>query len=381
MVESSLLPPLYAWLVNPLDGEVHNAIERLRRAPDVQHVAVMPDVHLAGDVCIGVAIGTKHLIYPQAVGGDIGCGVLAVPFDVSADRLAEPAIAGRVLAKLASAVPARRWNRKLTREPPHDVASDTLSDPRLDAVWRKQGTLELATLGSGNHFAELQVDGEGRLWLMVHSGSRAMGPAIRDFHLERAEVAGSSGLRALDANSVQGRAYLHDMAWARRYAAANRQQIAMNIGTILAATISATLQWDLAITTDHNHVESEPHSGSAFWVHRKGAMAAAHEQQGALPGSMGTASFHVQGRGCSQALCSSAHGAGRLMSRTAARRSVTTHELQRQMAGIWYDYRHAEQLRDEAPSAYKDIRAVARAQRELVKIVRVLRPVLNYKGI
>ena len=326
MVESSSLAPLYAWLINPLDGEVHNAIERLRRAPDVQHVAVMPDVHLAGDVCIGVAIGTRHLIYPQAVGGDIGCGVLGVPFDVSADRLAEPATAGRILAKLASAVPARRWNRKLTMEPPHDVASDTLSDPRLDAVWRKQGTLELATLGSGNHFAELQVDGEDRLWLMVHSGSRAMGPAIRDFHLERAEVAGSSGLRALDANSVQGRAYLHDMAWARRYAAANRQQIAMNIGTILAATISATLQWDLAITTDHNHVESEPHSGSAFWVHRKGAMAAAHEQQGALPGSMGTASFHVQGRGCSQALCSSAHGAGRLMSRTAARRSVTTRE-------------------------------------------------------
>jgi tRNA-splicing ligase RtcB (3'-phosphate/5'-hydroxy nucleic acid ligase) len=380
MVESPLAP-LYAWLVNPFDGEVHSAIERLRRAPDVQHVAVMPDVHLAGDVCIGVAIGTTHLIYPQAVGGDIGCGVLAVPFDVSADRLAEPAIAGRVLAKLAGAVPARRWNRKMTMEPPHAVASDTLSDPRLDAVWRKQGILELATLGSGNHFAELQIDGEGRLWLMVHSGSRAMGPAIRDHHLERAPVMGSSGLRALDANSAEGRAYLHDTAWARRYAVANRQQIAMNIGTVLAAIIGATLQWDLAITTDHNHVESEPHSGGPFWVHRKGAMAAAHDQWGALPGSMGTASFHVQGRGCSQALCSSAHGAGRLMSRTAARRSVTTRELQRQMAGIWYDYRHAERLRDEAPSAYKDIRAVARAQRELVKIVRVLRPVLNYKGV
>ena len=114
-----------------------------------------------------------------------------------------------------------------------------------------------------------------------------MGPAIRDFHLERAVVAGSSGLRALDANSVQGGAYLHDTAWARRYAAANRQQIAMNIGTILLATIGATLQWDLAITTDHNHVESEPHGGNTFWVHRKGAMAAAHDQWGALPGSMG----------------------------------------------------------------------------------------------
>jgi tRNA-splicing ligase RtcB len=110
-------------------------------------------------------------------------------------------------------------------------------------------------------------------------------------------------------------------------------------------------------------------------------MAAASTQSGALPGSMGTVSFHVQGRGCAQALCSSAHGAGRLMSRTDARRTVNARELHRQMSGIWYDYRHAELLRDEAPSAYKDVRAVARAQRELVKIVRVLRPVLNYKGV
>jgi tRNA-splicing ligase RtcB (3'-phosphate/5'-hydroxy nucleic acid ligase) len=159
------------------------------------------------------------------------------------------------------------------------------------------------------------------------------------------------------------------------------RQIAMNIGAVVADTLSATLQWDFAIMSDHNHVESELHGGRTLWVHRKGAMSAADEQWGALPGSMGAASFHVQGRGCIEALRSSAHGAGRLMSRTAARRAVTARELQQQMSGIWYDYRHADQLRDEAPSAYKDIRAVARAQRDLVKIVRVLRPVLNYKGV
>ncbi len=378
MIEPTL-PRLHTWLVDSLDGAVNEAIERLRRASDVKHVAVMPDVHLAEDVCIGVAIATTHLIYPQAVGGDIGCGILAVPFDVGAERLGDPATAGKVLLALGRAVPARRWNRKTTFAPPPDVARDRLSHSQLDAVWRRQGALEFATLGSGNHFAELQADGEGRLWLMVHSGSRAMGPAIRDHYLEHAQMVGS-GLRALDANSAQGRAYLHDAAWARRYAAASRRQIAMNIGVVLADTLSAMLQWDLAIMTDHNHVESELHGGSTLWVHRKGAMAAAHGQWGALPGSMGAVSFHVQGRGCPEALCSSAHGAGRLMSRTAARRTVTARELQRQMSGIWYDYRNADQLRDEAPSAYKDIRAVARAQRELVKIVRVLRPVLNYKG-
>lgn len=374
------LPPLHSWLVDPLEGEVCEAIGRLRRAPDVQHVAVMPDVHLAADVCIGVAIATTRLIYPQAVGGDIGCGILAVPFDVGAERLGDPATAGEILSKLSGAVPARRWNRRSMNIAPPDVAGCTLSQPQLDAAWRRDGTLEFATLGSGNHFAELQADGDDTLWLMVHSGSRAMGPTIRDYHLSHAPVV-SSGLRALDSESVEGRAYLHDATWARRYAAANRRQIAVNIGAILGTTLGASPQWERSITTDHNHVESEVHGGRPLWVHRKGAMAAAAGQWGALPGSMGTVSFHVEGRGCAQALCSSAHGAGRLMTRTAARRSVTTRELQRQMSGIWYDYRHAEQLRDEAPSAYKDIRAVARAQRELVKIMRVLRPVLNYKGI
>ncbi|MBS0420862.1 MAG: RtcB family protein [Proteobacteria bacterium] len=197
------LPPLYTWLVDSLQSEVREAIGRLRRAADVQHVAVMPDVHLATDVCVGVAIGTSHLIYPQAVGGDIGCGILAVPFDVDADCLGDRTRADQILAQIAGAVPARRWNRKAVQEPPEAVTGVTLSHPQLETIRRRQGTLEFATLGSGNHFAELQADGDNRLWLMVHSGSRAMGPAIRDHHLNRGELV-SSGLRALDANSTEG---------------------------------------------------------------------------------------------------------------------------------------------------------------------------------
>jgi len=376
MVES-LLPPLHTWLVNPLQGDVRDAIGRLRRATDVQHIAVMPDVHLSADVCIGVAMGTSHLIYPQAVGGDIGCGILAVPFDATADCIADPA---RLLAEFPQAVPARRWNRKSAPDLPDELAHATLSCPQLQKAWRHQAALEFGTLGSGNHFAELQADGDNRLWLMVHTGSRAIGPAIRDHHLGQAEAIGS-GLRALDANSSKGRDYLHDVTVARSYAAANRRHIALSIGTLMASTLHVTLQWELAIMSDHNHVESEIHSGRSLWVHRKGAMTAAEGEWGALPGSMGAASFHVRGRGCPEALCSSAHGAGRLMTRTAARQKVSARELQRQMTGIWYDHRLVNQLRDEAPSAYKDIRAVARAQRELVKIARVLRPLLNYKGV
>jgi tRNA-splicing ligase RtcB len=157
--------------------------------------------------------------------------------------------------------------------------------------------------------------------------------------------------------------------------------MAMEIGGVLARILQAQICWETLISTDHNHVSLERHAGCNLWVYRKGAMPARLGQSGVLPGSMGTASFHVEGRGCEHALCSSAHGAGRALSRTAARGKVTERELRRQMEGIWYDYRLADKLRDEAPSAYKDIRAVLRAQKELVKVTRTLRPVLNYKGV
>jgi tRNA-splicing ligase RtcB len=157
--------------------------------------------------------------------------------------------------------------------------------------------------------------------------------------------------------------------------------MAAAIGAVLAKILQAQICWETLITTDHNHVSFERHTGYDLWVHRKGAMPARLGENGVLPGSMGTVSFHVEGRGCEEALCSSAHGAGRALSRTAARGKVTERELRRQMEGVWYDYRLADKLRDEAPSAYKDIRAVLRAQKELVKVTRTLRPVLNYKGV
>ena len=373
------LAALKTWVAAPIDGDVADAIERLRRAPDVQRVAVMPDIHLAVDVCVGVAVATSRLIYPQAVGGDIGCGVLAVPFDLDAACLNNPARAGQVLAQLGRSLPARRRNRSAAIPLPDDLAAAALSDAKLETLRRTEGALAFATLGSGNHFAELQADEAGRLWLMVHSGSRALGPAIRDHHLARAEPVGS-GLKALDASGEQGSAYLRDAAWARRYADASRRQMALCFGEVVSAILGGKLQWAEALATDHNHVELEEHGAATFWVHRKGAMPARYGQDGALPGSMGSASFHVQGRGCVDALCSSAHGAGRLMSRTEARKRVTERDLRRQMSGVWYDHRQSDKLRDEAPTAYKDIRAVLRAQHELVKVIRVLRPLLNYKG-
>jgi tRNA-splicing ligase RtcB len=378
MTELSLAS-IRTWLAAPLDHDVSEAIASLRHAPDVQQIAVMPDVHLAADVCIGVVVATSHLIYPQAVGGDIGCGMLAIAFDIDAASLDHPSIAGQVLAGIGRSVPARRRNRRETIALPPAVESIALSDAGLEAVRRREGNLEFATLGSGNHFIELQADDDRRLWVTVHSGSRAMGQAIRDHHLTRAEPVGS-GLKALDARTGPGHAYLHDAAWARRFADASRKAMAAAVGEVVEAAAGGRLCWETAIATDHNHVLLEQHGGQEWWVHRKGAMPAKRGEGGVLPGSMGTASFHVEGRGHTDALCSSAHGAGRTLSRTAARRTVTEGDLRRQMHGVWYDHRLSDQLRDEAPSAYKDIRAVLRAQKELVKVTRILRPVLNYKG-
>jgi tRNA-splicing ligase RtcB len=374
------LAPMHSWLTAPMSDEVSRAIQRLRRAPDVQQVAVMPDVHLAEDVCIGVAMATERLVYPQAIGGDIGCGMLAVPFDTEAERLREPRTAARVLSALARAIPARRRNRRATFAMPERLSQPQLSDARLERLWRSVGAVEFATVGSGNHFVELQADEKERLWLMVHSGSRALGPAIRDHHLANAEPVGG-GLKALDTESESGAAYLNDANWARRFADANRRALAALVSEIVLGTTGCGARWDAAITTDHNHAEHETYGAKRLWVHRKGAMPAWPDQAGVLPGSMGSLSYHVTGRGCQEALCSSAHGAGRLLGRTDARKSVTNRDLQRQMRDVWYDFRLTDRLRDEAPSAYKDVVAVARAQRELVKVTRVLRPVLNYKGV
>jgi tRNA-splicing ligase RtcB len=306
--------------------------------------------------------------------------MLAVGLDIEAAALRVPAAAGQVLAGLGRAVPARRRNRREIVPQPEDMAAGALSHATLESVRRAEGAIEFATLGSGNHFIEMQADEDGRLWLMLHSGSRALGQAIHGHHLARAQPV-DGRLRALDANSDAGAEYLHDAAFARRFAEASRRAMAEAVGRVLANTLGARLCWETLVDTVHNHVSLERHGGRDLWVHRKGAMPARLGESGVLPGSMGSLSFHVEGRGCEEALCSSAHGAGRALSRTQARGKVTERDLRRQMEGVWYDSRLSGKLRDEAPSAYKDVRAVLRAQKELVKVTRTLRPLLNYKGV
>jgi len=206
-----------------------------------------------------------------------------------------------------------------------------------------------------------------------------MGQAVRGFHLARATRIGD-GMLALDADTPAGQAYLHDAAWASRYADANRRAMADAIVDLMARTFAIRHVENSLIRCDHNHIAREEHFGEELWVHRKGAMPAGANIPGVLPGSMGTLSYHIAGRGCAEAMRSSAHGAGRALSRQKARQKVTERDLCRQMQGVWFDHRIAQSLRDEAPAAYKDIRGVLRAQHDLVRVTRMLQPLLSFKG-
>jgi tRNA-splicing ligase RtcB len=307
--ENADAAPVRAWLAVPMQPADRAAIERVRRAADVMHVAVMPDVHLASDVCVGTATTTRHLVYPGAVGGDIGCGMLALAFDASADALSDPAIAGRLLRLLGERIPANRHNRARATQLVSELDSAGLSHPSLSAAAVDNGALQLGTLGGGNHFVELQADEDGRLWAMIHSGSRGMGQLIRGHHLARATIR-SGPLLALDTETDVGQAYLRDQEWARRYAAANRTAMGRAVATVVSEVIGAKLIEPMTIACDHNDVRFEEHSGQSLLVHRKGAVPADAGLAGVVPGSMGTLSYHVEGRGCAGALRSSAHGAG-----------------------------------------------------------------------
>ena len=190
----------------------------------------------------------------------------------------------------------------------------------------------------------------------------------------------AAGLAYLEADSDEGRAYLADADFAGRYARASRGRMLDAAAALIEETLGIARDPPSFVACDHNHVRLELHGGRPLWVHRKGAMRVGPEERGVVPGSMGSPSFHVEGRGHDAALWSSAHGAGRALRRGEARRRVSTKDLEREVSGVWFDHRLADRLREEAPSAYKDIGAVMRAQRALVKIIRRVEPVLSYKA-
>jgi tRNA-splicing ligase RtcB len=415
MMSNQSPAPVRWWLSESVDDGVKRAIERMSNLDDVVRIAVLPDVHVAGDICVGTATATRRLIYPAAVGGDIGCGMLALGFDTDADALRRGDIAGAVLRSLCETIPASRRLRRFASSLPEELRVEDLSTHSIRAFAKSDAGLQLGTVGGGNHFVELQSDEQDQLWLMIHTGSRAIGQAVRNHHVAGALAlsrfprnpgqGGSEGSAArqaedphpnplpgyrerelkkwspcLDSDTSAGQAYLNDAAWASRYAAANRARIAEDVIAVLREVIDTHPIESTRIECDHNHVRHESHDGERVFVHRKGAMSSDAGVLGVLPGSMGTLSYHVEGRGNGASLRSSAHGAGRRMSRAVAREKFASGDLKHQLRNVRFDPRQTKSLIEEAPHAYKDVRAVLRAQEDLVRVVRTLKPVLVFKG-
>jgi tRNA-splicing ligase RtcB len=361
-----LSPKLRAWPCDPLSEEVIRATERFLRFDDVERIALMPDVHPADSVCVGTVLASRSHVHPEAVGGDIGCGMAALCLGAS-DRRLDREMAQEILTSLRRVIPTHKHP---SRQALPDLGS--LSSDRLAKTLERDGAVQLGTLGRGNHFLELQEDDADSLWLMVHSGSRALGPAIHAQHRRG---------RGLDVDAAEGRAYLSDVQVALAYADHNRREILQRSLEVFGEVLGVEPDWSTLVLVNHNFVRLEPHFEHEWWVHRKGASSARKGEPGVIPGSMGSESFHVTGRGCAEALCSSSHGAGRALARGHAFRKIDRRRLVREMEGVWFDEELADRLRDEAPSAYKPIAEVMRAQKELVRIERRLRPLLSYKGV
>ncbi|MBI4434259.1 RtcB family protein [Candidatus Uhrbacteria bacterium] len=356
----------------------------------VHHVAVMPDVHLGKGATVGSVIAMRGAVSPAAVGVDIGCGMAAVRTNLTANRL--PDDLKRLRSAIEAAIPVGFAHHAspivdeiggaIAREATALMArfrSLTLEVQRLAG----KAHCQIGTLGGGNHFIELCLDTEGRVWLMLHSGSRNIGKELAEVHIARAKTLAHNvhlpdrDLAAFLAGTPEMDAYRRDLYWAQEYAALNRTVMLRRYQHVLRKDFP-DVTFEAPISCHHNYVAEEVHFGETLFVTRKGAIRAGHDDLGIIPGSMGTKSYIVRGLGNPESFESASHGAGRRMSRGEAKRRFTAADLAAQTAGV--ECRKDAGVVDETPGAYKPIDEVMASQADLVTVVAELKQVLCVKG-
>jgi len=379
--------PIKLWTdLETVEKEALKQLHNIASLPwAFHHVAVMPDVHYGKGATVGSVIATLGAISPAAVGVDIGCGMAAVRTNLGAEDLPESLATLR--ADIEAAIPVgfnKHAEPVVSESAAHALKArvDSLSKyatPDLVAkAWQQCGTL-----GGGNHFIEVCLDTEHTVWLMLHSGSRNIGKELASRHIEIAKGLAhnsdlpDSDLAAFLAETEEMKAYMHDLDWCQEFAFLNRQTM-LNLLIGVMQKHFPHMKTDAPITCHHNYVSRENHFGADVVVTRKGAIAANAGQLGIIPGSMGAKSFIVEGLGNHESFCSASHGAGRRMSRGAAKRAFTIEDMAAQTAGV--ECRKDVDVLDEIPAAYKDIETVMHNQRDLVKIKHELKQVLCVKG-
>jgi tRNA-splicing ligase RtcB len=347
----------------------------------------MPDAHLGIGATVGSVIPTDGAVIPSAVGVDIGCGMIAVETSLSSSSL--PDDLERYLVRLNEVMPAGlgKWHAEVKPAAERWFAANPCPVP-LTQKQEHTVVVQLGTLGSGNHFFEVCLDERDVAWVVLHSGSRGIGNQLAQQHISKAkELAKAEGTPLEDpdlAYFLEGtpafEEYIAAMLWSQAYAFANRAAM-MDAAVASLLELAGTGREVDRINSHHNFAVRERHDGRDLWITRKGAVRARAGDRGVIPGSMGAKTFIVRGLGNALSYDSCAHGAGRRMSRTAARKQISLDELSAAMEGRVWLRSDAERLIDEAPAAYKDIEQVMRDQTDLVEVEHELHQVLNYKGV
>lgn len=381
--------PIKMWLEDIEDGALEQAKNLANLPFTYKHVAIMPDSHQGYGMPIGGVLATEGVIIPNAVGVDIGCGMCAVKtslIDIDTETLKS------IMGETRKVVPVGFAKHQKMQD--IDLMPSTDGNSLMDyypVIYREYDNAlkSIGTLGGGNHFIEIQKGNDGYIWIMIHSGSRNLGKQVADHYNKLAielnkkwhsQVPTEWELAFLPADSDDGQDYIREMEYCVEFALANRKVMMGRILATFSNHISA-FTYEEMINIAHNYVALENHYGHNVWVHRKGATLAREGTIGIIPGSQGTKSYIVQGKGNQESFMSCSHGAGRLMGRKKAMETLNLEDEKRKLdeQGIIHSIRNVKDL-DEAPSAYKPIDIVMANQKDLVDIVVELQPLAVIKG-
>ena len=380
---------LLSW-ASILDEETRRQALATAQLPIIYpHLALMPDAHLGKGATVGSVIPTVDAIIPAAVGVDIGCGMIAVRTQYAFKDL--PKDLQRLREAIERAIPlsAGHFNRRVSA-----TAGPRLAELRRMASkagfepgsYAANWELQLGSLGSGNHFIEVCVDENSAVWLFLHSGSRGVGNKIAQHHIAEARNVAlrrhialpDRDLAYLQEGTPEFLRYIRELRWAQHFALLNREEMMDRVIQQFEGWVGGPVRELERINCHHNFTAQETHYGRTVWVSRKGAIRAQSGDPGLIPGSMGTASYIVVGRGNPASLNSAPHGAGREYSRTAARKVFSLAQLKTAMRGI--EFRPREAFIDEIPAAYKPIDQVMRDSADLVTVRHKLHQIVNVKG-
>lgn len=405
--------PIKSWCDNIEEGATVQAVNLANHPAIVKHVSLMPDCHQGYGMPIGGVIACKNAVIPNAVGVDIGCGMGAVQTDFHASNIEGKKHIRELLDYIKEYIPVGEGNHNKKEQnwdgfekylnslglkyPIDDFSQKNIPEWLTSDVW-KLASMNLGTLGGGNHFIELQKNEEGFIWLMLHSGSRNMGLKIANHYNKIALLLNnkwhsnipSTDLAFLPLDTLEGEQYIRDMRFALEYAQENRRRM-MNIFKEAVLKHFKEVNFIQEINIHHNYASLENHFGQNLWIHRKGATSAKLNEMGIIPGSMGTASYIVKGKGNEDSFMSCSHGAGRKIGRNEACKTLNIKECNKFMEGIvfdrWNKYKprgkkNSSGLWDlsEAPLAYKDIDYVIESELDLIEPLVKLKPLGVVKG-